>query len=1138
MAEVLAGADEELLGHVEIVQPLLWAVMVALAAAWESVGVVPDAVAGHSQGEIAAATVAGILTVQQAAQVVAVRSRALAGLAGDGGMVSVAWPGAVAAAAVAGYHGRAWVAAVNSPGSVVLAGDRDALAELAGQAEAAQVRVRWLPVSYASHGPAVDRVAGQLAEAFGEISPEPGRVPFWSAVTGDAADGTALDGAYWVANLREQVRFEQVVRGLAEAGHGAFIEVSPHPVLVTAIEQTLTGTRHEAAVVAGTLRRGAGGLDRLLTSAAEVFVRGVAVDWAAMFAGARRVPLPTYAFQHQRFWPDVPPRPAAMPVAGGDGAEAGFWAAVDRQDVAALAGTVGVRADEPLSAALPVLAAWRRKRQRQSVTDRWRYRVSWVPVPGTGGGAVLRGRWLLVVPDGPSAGELAAVYEEVLAGGGAHAVTLVTEPGGLDREALAGRLRETAAPGEFAGVVSLLALDETEHAGCAGVPAGLAGTLVLVQALGDAGIEARLWVITRGAVTGGQQAGPVSAAQAMTWGLGRVAAQEHPRRWGGLIDMPPAGLERGVVPPQVSSALSSQAAACLRDVLSGSPDEAQVAIRAGGVLARRLVRAAAAETAVGRWRPSGPALITGGTGALGGHVARWLAGRGAPRVILLSRRGVAAAGPARRAPRGCGARDPVPIPPGDAGDRADLTALWARLAAAGIAVRAVLHAAGVLDDGVIDALTPARLSGVSRTKAAAARYLDELTAGLDLDAFVLFSSMAGTVGSAGQGNYAAANAAFDAVAEDRRARGLTAVSVGWGMWGGGGLVEQAIAARAARGGLAAMSPRLAVTALGQVLDLGAAGAADASVMVADVDWAKLAPGFTASRPSPLLAGIAEARQAMAAVAAAPAAPRRGALAGRVAGLAVAEQERLVLEVVCREAAEVLGHDSAEAVRPGAAFRDLGFDSLTAVEFRNRLGVVTGLGLPATLVFDYPTPRVLARWLCGEVTGVRVASSPALPVVPAVAGDPVAVVAMGCRFPGEVATPEELWELVRSGTDAISGFPRDRGWEAWGGGFARAGGFVSGAGEFDAGFFGISPREAVAMDPQQRLLLEVCWEAIERAGIDAASLRGSRTGVFAGTNGQDYVGLLAVAADDTAGHVMTGNAASVVSGRSCGGRAGA
>jgi acyl transferase domain-containing protein len=310
VAEVLAGADEQVLerwegsGGTEIVQPVLWAVMVALAAAWEWLGVTPDAVAGHSQGEIAAATVAGILTVPDAARIVAVRSKALAELPAGGGMAAVAWPAATAQEQVAGYGGRVWVAAVNSPGSVVLAGDRDALAQVLDRAEADGVRTRWLPVGYASHGPAVDQVAGGLELELAGVTPAGGRVPFWSAVTGELADGTALDGRYWVTNLRQPVRFQQVIQGLAGAGHGVFIEVSPHPVLVSAVEETLGP---DDAVVAGTLRRDDGGPGRLLASAAEVFVRGVPVDWAAVFAGsgARRVLLPTYAFQRQRYWPAV-----------------------------------------------------------------------------------------------------------------------------------------------------------------------------------------------------------------------------------------------------------------------------------------------------------------------------------------------------------------------------------------------------------------------------------------------------------------------------------------------------------------------------------------------------------------------------------------------------------------------------------------------------------------------------------------------------------------------------------------------------------------------------------------------------------------------------------------------------------------
>jgi acyl transferase domain-containing protein/D-arabinose 1-dehydrogenase-like Zn-dependent alcohol dehydrogenase/acyl carrier protein len=1113
VAQVLAGqADPGLLDRDDVVQPALWAVMVALAEAWRWLGVVPAAVAGHSQGEIAAACVAGGLSLEDGARVVALRSKVLAGLAGQGTMLSVAWDEDTARGHLAGTD-SAVVAAVNGPGQVVLSGARQALEPLAAAAEAEGTRVRWLPVDYASHCPQVERVEAELVEALAGISPQAGQVPFYSAVTGGAADTAGLDAAYWYANVRQPVRFAEVIQELAHTEHTVFIEVSPHPVLVAAISQTLEQAGAADAVVAGSLRREAGGLDRLLGSAAEVFVRGVPVDWAAVFGSgrARFVDLPTYAFQRQRYWPAPVAGPGgALPAAGGVGADAGLWAAVERADVGAVAEALRLPGDAPLSAVLPVLSQWRQRRREEAALDAWRYRVAWQPVADPQP-MPLAGRWMLVAPSGRSGTGAADDYARLLADGGAQVLTLEVDVPGADRAVVAAGLGQVVGDaGAVAGVVSLLALD----AGAGGV---VTGTLTLVQALGDAGVQAPLWVLTSGAVATGTGECP-DPVQAAVWGLGRVAALEVPQRWGGLIDMPPE--------------LTSRAAARLRALLAADGGEDQVAIRDAGIVARRLVRAPA-DAARRPWRPSGTVLVTGGTGALGGHVARWASGDGAGHVVLASRRGLAALGAVELAAQVRALGAGVTVAACDAADRAAVAGLLARLgrqAEMGQRVTAVIHTAGVLDDGVLEGLTPQRVAAVLDPKAGAAVHLDELTASLDLDAFVLFSSVAGTVGGAGQGNYAAANAFLDALAERRRARGLPGTSVAWGLWAGdSGMVGDVAGDRARRGGIVPMPPQQAIAALGQL-----AGGGDPAVVVANVDWQRFAPGFTSVRPSPLITGVAEARQAIEAGAAAPAeAPGKGRLAGRLAGLGAARQEQVVLEVVRAEAATVLGHPSPDAIAPGAVFRDLGFDSLTAVELRNRLGAATGLQLPATLVFDYPTPIVLAAWLRGEITG-----SQAVPVaVRAGASDePVAVVGMACRFPGGTGTPEEFWELVRAGTDAVSAFPADRGWDArlqGNGGFARVGGFLYEAGEFDPGFFGISPREALAMDPQQRLLLEVCWEALERAGIDPATLRGTPTGVFAGTNGQDYSRALAVSddgAEGSEGYVLTGNAASVVSGR--------
>ncbi|WP_241197226.1 beta-ketoacyl synthase N-terminal-like domain-containing protein, partial [Streptomyces sp. ADI91-18] len=389
-------------------------------------------------------------------------------------------------------------------------------------------------------------------------------------------------------------------------------------------------------------------------------------------------------------------------------------------------------------------------------------------------------------------------------------------------------------------------------------------------------------------------------------------------------------------------------------------------------------------------------------------------------------------------------------------------------------------------------------------------------------------------------NYAAANAYLDALAEQRRAAGLAATSIAWGPWAEGGMAaDGALDARMRRDGVPPMDAQPAIRAFRQ-----AVGAADASLTVADVEWERYLSGHTAVRRSELFSELTEVRAARAGADARTqtAAHTDGAvtLAGRLAALAPAEQTRELLGLVRTHVAAVLGHDGADAVGAERAFKELGFDSLTAVELRNRLGAATELRLPVTLIYDYPTSAALADHLREELVGSIPVSGALLPVAAAVDGDPIAIVAMSCRFPGGIASPEDLWQLLAQGTDAVADFPADRGWnldrlyspdpDQPGTSYTRQGGFVAGAAEFDADFFGISPREALAMDPQQRLLLETSWEAFERAGIDPSSLRGSRAGVFVGTNGQDYLSLVAREQDGLEGHVGTGNAGSVMSGR--------
>ncbi|MEU1807225.1 type I polyketide synthase, partial [Streptomyces sp. NPDC019937] len=636
LVEVLRGAEgAPSLERVDVVQPVLFSVMVSLAELWRSFGVEPAAVVGHSQGEIAAACVAGILSLRDAARVVALRSQAIGRvLAGKGGMVSVALPVSEVRERIAAWgEERVSVAAVNGPSAVVVSGEPAALDELLASCEADGVRARRVPVDYASHSAQVELLRDELLKLLAPVRPQAAQVPFLSTVTGEWVEGPELDAAYWFTNLRRTVELESAVRRLLDEGFGAFIESSAHPVLMMGVQETAEDAGLDAAAI-GSLRRDEGGLDRFWASLGEAWTRGVQVDWDAVYdgTGAQRVELPTYAFQHQHYWLEAGTAPATAP----DPVEARFWDAVDREDWQALAAELAVDGDEQVSALLPALAAWRKQAREQSTVDGWRYRVTWKPLAdrqaGAGQSARLSGAWLLVVPESAAEGAWATGAARTLAERGADVRQIVVDTATDGREQLAERLRTALADTDgipFAGVLSLLALDGRPHPLHGSVPAGVVAQYALVQALGDAEIGAPLWSATRGAVSVGRAEALDAPEQALVWGLGRVAALEHGERWGGLVDLPEAADDRAL--SRLVTALAGTA---------GAEDEDQVAIRATGLLVRRLVRAPLSGTpAVRSWKPSGTTLVTGGTGALGAHVARWLARSGAEHLVLTSRRG-------------------------------------------------------------------------------------------------------------------------------------------------------------------------------------------------------------------------------------------------------------------------------------------------------------------------------------------------------------------------------------------------------------------------------------------------------------------------------------------------------------------
>ena len=1030
--DVMWGPSEEALRQTGNAQLALFAFEVALYRLVASFGVVPDVLVGHSIGEIAAAHVAGVFSLEDACTLVAARARLMQELPAGGAMLAVAAPEADVLPLL---DERISIAAVNGPRSVVVSGAEDAVDAIASVLTERGVRTRRLRVSHAFHSPLMEPMLDEFRQVAEQLTYHEPAIPVMSA-------GEVTDPGHWVAHVRDTVRFADAVTVARTAGASVFVEIGPDAVLTSATEQILEHAEDESPVVPLT-RKDRDEVRYLMNALGTLHTRGVRVAWPTCFADVPAdFEVPTYAFQRQKYW---------------------YAPETTRQAVAP-----------------------------PSPSDAWRYRVTWTPLTLTTADPVLTGVWWVVADDN----ELTQAACAALAHHGAD-VRLI-EIGQADRYRIEQVLREHETP---AGVLSLLATAEQ----------GLRRTMQLLQALGDAEITAPVWLATQGAESVGVQDPLRAPDQSAVSGLARVFALEQPERWGGLVDLP--------------GMLDVRAQAWLAAVLAGIGDEDQVALRASGLFARRLMRAA--RTADGEWRTSGTALVIGGTGGLGGHVARFLARSGADHVVLTSRRGTRAPGVTELSAELESSGVRVTVAACDVADSASVTALVGEVEAGGDVIRSVFHTAGMPHRKRLDLLGPDELGLVVEAKITGAAVLDEVFADRDLDAFVLFSSGAGVWGSGGNAAYAAANAYLDGLAAYRRGLGRPGTAVAWGFWAGSGMTEYLDADDARRAGLPFMEPAPALDALAQVL-----ADQETHLVVADVDWERFHPLFTSARNRPLVADIPDVAQGE---------EEQGGtgLRDQLLPLAARARERLLIDLVRDQVATVLGYSDPAEVELDRAFRDLGFDSVSAVELRGRLQAATGAKVPTTVIFDHPNVKAVVALLLGQLLGEHdhVDDAPRAVVT---GDDPVVIVGMSCRTPGGVRSPDDLWRLVADGTDAISFLPEDRGWDLDRifdpdlarpfTTYVREGGFVDAAGDFDATFFGISPREAVAMDPQQRLILETSREALEHARIAPDSLHGSKTGVFVGSAVEHYGRGSDRLSDETVGHLMTGTLSSVVSGR--------
>jgi acyl transferase domain-containing protein/aryl carrier-like protein len=949
-----AGTDEAvLLNETRYTQTSLFALETALYRLVTSWGISADYLAGHSIGELTAAHAAGVLSLQDAATLVAARARLMNSLPTGGAMITIHAPAdQVEPTLPAGVA----IAAVNTPQATVISGDAEAAARLAGHWAARGVKTRRLVVSHAFHSAHMEPILGDFQAVAAGLTYRPPTIPVISNITGQPATGDQLTTpAYWAQHIRHAVHWAQTARTLHDQGTTTYLELGPDTTLTTLTQTTLAADDHTDAVLTHILNPRRPELRAALTAATTLHATGRTLDWPAVLTLADPAPtdLPTYAFQHQRYWLDAP----AAAVTGGAeaSAEARFWEAVEAEDLSTLASALGTTDQQQaaLNAVLPALSAWRRQ-------HRWHYRIGWRPVADTPATAPA-GTWLLVVPE---AGADAAACAQALADRQATVVTVEVSPS-AGRQEIADRLRavlgaqSAAAHAPLQGVLSLLALAAAALPAAEAVAAAVASTVDLLDALADAGPAVPLWLATRGAVSVGP-ADPVSnPEQAGVWGLGQSLAAER-QRWIGLVDLPPA-LDQGT-------------RRSLAAVLCGGSGEGQVAVRPGGPQARRLIPARPGQH--DGWTPTGTALVTGCATALGRDVARWLARHGAAHLLLPWPGGADDPLAAKLAAEVAGLGAEVTIADCDPADRAALAGLLAGVPEPH-PLTAVVHVAAAAGDAPGDSSQTGPEAGLDAGLGpflAAAGNLDELTRDLAPAAFVVFSSIAGLVGGPGLAGWAARHAVLDALTQRRRAAGLPALAVACGPFAptaSESTVDDAAGAvteRLREWGLQPTAPGPATEALRRAVAAGSA-----LVAVADIQFDRLVPRLTATGQARMFADLPAAQGLADPAAVLAGGPGEGPVLDRLAGATEAEQLDILLGLVRSHAATVLGHPSPDHFDIDENFLDLGFSSYAALELSN-LMQASGVDLPLTAIYDHGTARALAEHLRTELVGAGTAET--------------------------------------------------------------------------------------------------------------------------------------------------------------------
>lgn len=928
LLEVLypSPAKSSLLDETAYTQPALFALQYALAQLWQSWGIVPKAVMGHSVGEYAAACVAGVFSLEDALKLITWRSRLMQALPQDGEMVVVFASEEQVTATIQPYAQQVTIASVNAAQNIVISGNRQAVNEVITALQKAGIKTKKLNVSHAFHSPLMEPMLAAFEQVAKEITYSSPSLNIISNVTGEIATDEIATPEYWCRHIRQSVRFAAGMETLHRQGYEIFVEIGPKPTLLGMGRQCLP---KEFGVWLPSLRPGDEDWQNLLKSLGELYLRGVEINWSGFDQDYPRrwLQLPNYAFQRRRYWLD---------------------SAASSQESQTLIDSF----------------------------NNWFYQVEWQPKAlaiDTATASSQHGSWLIL---GDRQQNFTSTLAALLAARGETCITVLageayktSEVGNWqinpespeDFQRLLGDVLATEG-GTWRGIIHCWSLDSTAIDQTTGDSLEIdqrqicGSVLHLVQALSATKISQlpRLWLVTKNAQPIELSTNSLAVAQTPVLGLGRVVAMEHPELWGGLVD--------------VTTNNAEAAASCLEEFWH-SDAEVEVAWRQGQRYVPRLVRSQkdrSLEKTL-KLRSDSTYLLTGGLGALGLQVAKWMVNQGARHLVLVGR-----SHPSSNASeqisllQAAGAK--IVVAQADISQESEVQKVLADIAQSLPPLRGILHLAGILDDKVLLRQNWASFAKVMAPKVQGAWNLHSQTQDLPLDFFVLFSSIASVLGSPGQGNYSAANAFLDALAHHRRLQNLPALSINWCPWDEAGMAadlgnrgEQ----RWTTTGVSVITPEQGLQVLGQLLNQSST-----QIGVLQVDWSKFFRQFPANHQPLLFSQLLEELHSQP-LAQLPATEVEHQLLEQLQAALPTERQTILVNYLQNAVATVMRTDSLPEIEVG--FFEMGMDSLMTIELKNRLQTSLEITLASTLTYDYSTIQALADYLLNKVVPVEASS---------------------------------------------------------------------------------------------------------------------------------------------------------------------